>query len=93
MSGTHILSENSGLENSDILSTGVYFNKGNSIPPWSLWLISGDLEKQIASFPTSVGGLIISKTDHLAQEDNDLSILQNSVFKCFFTFSNSSKSY
>ena len=25
--------------------------------------------KQIASFPTSVGGLIISKTDHLAQED------------------------
>ena len=37
--------------------------------PWKLWLISGDLEKQIASFPTSVGGLIISKTDHLAQED------------------------
>ena len=64
-----LLSENSGLENSDILSTGVYFNKGYSIPPWSLWLISGDLEKQIASFPTSVGGLIISKTDHLAQED------------------------
>ena len=30
---------------------------------------SGDLLKQIASFPTSVGGLIISKTDHKAQED------------------------
>ena len=32
-------------------------------------MISGELEKQIASFPTSVGGLIVSKTDHLAQED------------------------
>ena len=39
------------------------------MPPWDLWLISGELEKQIASFPTSVGGLIVSKTDHLAQED------------------------
>ena len=29
----------------------------------------GKLEKQIASFPSSVGGLIISKTDHMAQED------------------------
>jgi beta-glucosidase len=39
------------------------------VPPWDLWLISGELEKQVASFPTSVGGLIVSKTDHLAQED------------------------
>mgnify|MGYP007000229687 len=61
--------ENSGLENSEIASTGIYFIKGASVPPWDLWLISGELEKQIASFPTSVGGLIVSKTDHLAQED------------------------
>ncbi len=64
-----LLSENSGLENSEIASTGIYFSKGASVPPWDLWLISGELEKQIASFPTSVGGLIVSKTDHLAQED------------------------
>ena len=63
------LSENSGLENSDIASTGEYFNKGNVVAPWDIWLISGELEKQIASFPSSVGGLIISKTDHMAQED------------------------
>ena len=63
------LSENSGLENSDIASTGEYFNKGDVVAPWDIWLISGKLEKQIASFPSSVGGLIISKTDHTAQED------------------------
>ena len=63
------LSENSGLENSDIASTGEYFIKGDVVAPWDIWLISGELEKQIASFPSSVGGLIISKTDHLAQED------------------------
>ena len=63
------LSENSGLENSEIASTGEYFNKGNVVAPWDIWLISGELEKQIASFPSSVGGLIISKTDHMAQED------------------------
>ena len=33
------------------------------------WWLSTKLEKQIASFPSSVGGLIISKTDHTAQED------------------------
>ena len=63
------LSENSGLENSEVVSTGKFFNKGAPIAPWGLWLSSGDLVKQVASFPTSVGGLIISKTDHLAQED------------------------
>ena len=62
------LSENSGLENSEIASTGEYFNKGDVVAPWDIWLISGKLEKQIASFPSSVGGLIISKTDHMAQE-------------------------
>jgi len=63
------LSENSGLENSEVVSTGVFFSKGAPVAPWGLWLSSGDLVKQIASFPTSVGGLIISKTDHIAQED------------------------
>ena len=29
-----ILSENSGLENSDIVSTGEYFNKGEVVAPW-----------------------------------------------------------
>ncbi|MEX0288376.1 MAG: glycoside hydrolase family 3 N-terminal domain-containing protein [Flavobacteriaceae bacterium] len=63
------LSENSGLEDSGIVSTGEFFNKGIPVEPWGLWLSSGDLVKQIASFPTSVGGLIISKTDHMGQED------------------------
>ena len=63
------LSEDSGLENTRVVSTGNFFSKGAPIAPWSLWLTSDDLSKQIGSFPTSVGGLIISKTDHLAQED------------------------
>ncbi|MDH5366422.1 MAG: exo 1,3/1,4-beta-D-glucan glucohydrolase [Cyclobacteriaceae bacterium] len=63
------LSEKSGLEISEVVSTGEFFSKGAPVAPWGLWLSSGDLVKQIASFPTSVGGLIISKTDHIAQED------------------------
>ncbi len=63
------LSEESGLESSEIASTGNFFSKGAAVAPWALWLKSGDLIKQIGSFPTSVGGLIVSKTDHEAQED------------------------
>ena len=63
------LSEVSGLEASEVASTGEFFSKGAAVAPWALWFSSGDLVKQIASFPTSVGGLIVSKTDHLAQED------------------------
>ncbi len=63
------LSESSGLENNGAISTGEFFTKGAAVAPWGLWLSSGDLIKQITSFPTSVGGLIITKIDHLAQED------------------------
>lgn len=63
------LSEDAGLENMKVVSTGNFFNKGASIAPWNLWLNTGDLNKQIGSFPASVGGLLVSKTDHLAQED------------------------
>jgi beta-glucosidase len=63
------LSEKSGLENSEVPSSGEFFNKGAAVAPWSLFLKSGNLVKQISSFPTSVGGLIVSKTDHMAQED------------------------
>ena len=58
----------SGLENKAIISSGEFFSKGKSIDPWSMWLVSGELEKQIVSYPTSIGGLIIKKTDHKAQE-------------------------
>ena len=63
------LSEDSGLDNKGMGSTGEFFTKGAAVEPWGLWLSSGDLVKQIASYPTSVGGLIVSKTDHMAQED------------------------
>ncbi len=63
------LSENSGLEYSEVSSTGEFFVKGAPVAPWGLWLNSGDLDKQVASYPTSVGGLLLSKTDHKAQED------------------------
>jgi beta-glucosidase len=63
------LSEDSGLDNSKVVSSGKFFNKGASVAPWNLWLNTGDLNKQIGSFPTSVGGLIVSKTDQAAQED------------------------
>ena len=63
------LPEISGLENGVIASTGEFFNKGTAVAPWGLWLNSNNLMKQIGSYPTSVGGLIVSKTDHKAQED------------------------
>ena len=63
------LSEDSGLAESAIASSGVFFDKGLGVAPWSLWGYSDDLNKQIASYPTSFGGLLIGKTDHLAQED------------------------
>ena len=63
------LSEDSGLDAANVASTGNFYSKGAPVAPWGLWLSSGDLIKQIASFPTSVGGLIVSKTDHQAQED------------------------
>ena len=64
-----LLSEDSGIDRDKITSSGQFYTRGSVVAPWELWLVSGDLEKQIASFPTSVGGLIVSKTDHLAQED------------------------
>lgn len=63
------LSENPGLENMGTVSADKFYSKGAPIAPWALLLESGDLKKQVASFPTSVSGLIISKTDHEAQED------------------------
>ncbi len=63
------LSEISGLENTGVANTDKFYENGLAVAPWGLWLKSGDLLKQIASFPTSVGGLIVSKTDHNAQED------------------------
>jgi len=63
------LPERSGLEKTEVASTGNFFEKGAPVAPWGLWLKTGSLNKQIGSFPTSVGGLIVSKTDHLAQED------------------------
>ena len=64
-----LLSENSGLIISGVASNDNYFSKGVSVSPWNLWLVSGELVKQVVSFPISVGGLMVSKTDHLAQED------------------------
>ncbi|MBF11381.1 MAG: 1,4-beta-D-glucan glucohydrolase [Flavobacteriaceae bacterium] len=64
-----MLSEKTGLRNNSVVSIDQYFNKGEVVAPWNLWLNSGDLLKKIASFPTSLGGLIVSKTDNSAQED------------------------
>ncbi len=63
------LSEISGLERTAIASTGNFYEKGAPVAPWGLFLRSDQLIKQIASYPTSVGGLLVSKTDHEAQED------------------------
>ena len=63
------LPESSGLESMGVSSSGEFYAQGAPVEPWGLWLSSGDLIKQIASYPTSVGGLLVSKTDHTAQED------------------------
>ena len=64
-----LLSENSGLTISGVASKGIYFSKGLPVSPWNLWFVSGELVKQIISFPLSVRGLEVIRTDHLAQED------------------------
>ena len=38
-----LLSENSGLENSDLVSTGQFFTKGAVVAPWKLFLIISTL--------------------------------------------------
>ena len=63
------LSENSGLESTAIASSDEFFNKGEVIAPWNIWLQEYELVKQAKAFPTSLGGLIVSKSDHNAQED------------------------
>lgn len=63
------LSEDDGLQGDSIVSSNEFFIKGRPVAPWGLWIESGNLNKQVASYPTSMGGMIISKTDHLAQED------------------------
>ncbi len=63
------LSENDGLQGLAVTSTNVFFQKGAAVAPWGLWLQADNLDKQVASYPTSLGGMIVSKTDHLAQED------------------------
>lgn len=65
------LSEKSGLENTGKVSVDQFFNKGILLNPWSLSLSNqpGDLIKKAASFPTSIGDLILSKIDYEAQED------------------------
>jgi len=64
-----LLSEDSGLQNSAVVSTNNFFEKGAAVPPWGLWLKTDDLDKQIGNYPTSLGGMIVSKTDFKAQED------------------------
>ena len=64
-----VLSEDSGIKTEAIASTGEFFNKGAAVDPWTLEFNTDNLSKKIASFPTSLGGLVISKTDHQAQED------------------------
>ena len=66
---TQKLSEDSGLGKVEVASNGQFYEKGIAVEPWGLWGYSDDLNKQIASYPTSFGALIVSKTDHLAQED------------------------
>jgi len=64
-----MLSEDSGLETSAVASADIFFTKGAAVVPWGLWLNSGDVSKFVSNFPTSIGGLTVSKTDHDAQED------------------------
>ena len=63
------LPETSGLEAGDVASTVEFYGKGAPVAPWGLWISSGDQLEQIDSYPTSAGGLTVSKTDHEAQED------------------------
>ncbi len=63
------LPENDGLTGEPKGTSTVFFSKGAPVAPWQLWFEEANLSKQIASFPTSMGGLIIAKTDYLAQED------------------------
>ena len=63
------LSEDSGLNLNEAESTGVFFTKGANVEPWKIMLSSYDMLKEVGSYPTSITGLLVNKTDHLGQED------------------------
>lgn len=63
------LQQDSGLGGENVASTGEFFQKGLAVAPWALGTYSDDLTKQVGSFPTSFGALLVSKTDYTAQED------------------------
>ena len=63
------LSEDSGLNLNVVESSGVFFEKGASEEPWEIVLSSDEMLKEVGSFPTSISGLLVNKTDHLGQED------------------------
>ena len=63
------LSEDSGLNLNEVESTGVFYAKGNSVAPWKILLSSYDMSKEVGSYPTSINGLLVNKTDHQSQED------------------------
>jgi len=63
------LSEDPGLSGTYAVTSNTFFERGEPVEPWSMVVTEGDLTKTVDSFPTSIGRLIISRTDHLAQED------------------------
>ncbi len=63
------LSEDSGLNLNEAESNGVFFTKGLSVEPWEIMLNSYDMLKGVGSYPNSLNGLMVNKTDYLGQED------------------------
>lgn len=64
------LSEESGLEGVEKTNSGVFFSKGLSQKPWSMYVMANGSDTRITATPWNDGGLSIAKTDRLAQEDS-----------------------
>lgn len=62
-------SEESGLSEAYVISSNVFYERGEAVSPWTILLTEAEFSKTADSFPTSISDLIISRADHLAQED------------------------
>ena len=64
-----VLSEESGLSESQLVEAGAVFRRGGTFAPWRAFLVSATEGVLFNGTGANVTGLAATRTDHLAQED------------------------
>jgi len=63
------LSEESGLDATQLVERGAVFRRGGTLEPWRTFLVSGEEGVIFTGTGANLEGLSATRTDHLAQED------------------------